>query len=148
MYASALITNNHPGALERSNNSAAEYLFHKHEASAYDLGDKSLQCGRRADALKLWLSWKRHGVSGFEARVDRAFANARYIAEEVKKRAGRFELVAEPLSCNVAFWFVPETCRRMYFEGGHAACYDELDSITAKIYDAMQVGTRACSCGR
>eukprot|EP00038_Savillea_parva_P023500 m.41201 g.41201 ORF g.41201 m.41201 type:complete len:515 (+) comp6096_c0_seq2:61-1605(+) len=138
VYASALITNNHIGALERSNNSAAEYLFHKHEASAYDLGDKSLQCGRRADALKLWLSWKRHGVAGFEKRVDKAFANAQYIAAEVKKRPGRFALVAEPLSCNVAFWFVPEDQRSAFAKGGHAACYDALDTVTGKVYNAMQ----------
>lgn len=23
-----------------------------------DLGDKTIQCGRRADAFKLWLTWK------------------------------------------------------------------------------------------
>jgi len=138
IYASSLITNNHVGALERSNNSSAEYLFHKHEASAYDLGDKSLQCGRRADALKLWLCWKRQGVAGFESRVDQAFARAEYIAAEVKKRSGRFALVAEPMSCNVAFWFIPEVARKDYAAGGHAACYDALDKVTGQIYAAMQ----------
>ena len=58
----------------------------------------------------------------------------------MKKRPGRFALVAEPLSCNVAFWFVPESCRGVYAERGHAGCYDELDSVTARIYNAMQVG--------
>ena len=29
-----------------------------------DLGRKSLQCGRRADALKLWLTWKYFGDRG------------------------------------------------------------------------------------
>jgi glutamate/tyrosine decarboxylase-like PLP-dependent enzyme len=137
IYASSLITNNHKGALERSNNSAAEYLFHKHAASEFDLGDKSLQCGRRADALKLWLSWKRHGVAGFEKRVDRAFSNAQYITGEVKKRAA-FALVTEPLSCNVAFWFVPEASRDAFAKGGSPACYDTLDTITGKIYNGMQ----------
>src|SRR5690554_2082983 len=34
------------------------YIYHEDETSEYDLGPKSLQCGRRVDALKLWLAWK------------------------------------------------------------------------------------------
>lgn len=48
----SLITNNHQSGLERSTNSSAEYLFHKHEAPEFNLGDKTLPCGSCADALK------------------------------------------------------------------------------------------------
>ena len=43
-----------------------EYLFHKENDKQPDLGKRSLQCGRRVDALKLWLTWKYYGDSGYE----------------------------------------------------------------------------------
>lgn len=69
-----------------------------------------VQCGRHVDCLKLWLMWKAQGGQGLELRVDRAFALARYLLEEVKKREG-FELVMEPEFLNVCFWFVPPSLR-------------------------------------
>ncbi|MGH0192849.1 UNVERIFIED_CONTAM: hypothetical protein FKN15_031577 [Acipenser sinensis] len=45
---------------------------------SYDTGDKSIQCGRKVDCLKLWLMWKATGTLGLEQRVDRAFAYTRY----------------------------------------------------------------------
>ena len=44
----------------------------------YDIisGDRTIQCGRRNDVLKLWLMWKGRGDNGMEARVDKAFENA------------------------------------------------------------------------
>ena len=35
-----------------------EYLFHNKDTNEPDLGKQSLQCGRRVDVLKLWLTWK------------------------------------------------------------------------------------------
>lgn len=43
----------------------------------FDTGDKTVQCGRRVDCLKLWLLWKAVGSEGLEQRVDRAFACTR-----------------------------------------------------------------------
>ncbi|XP_066225737.1 cysteine sulfinic acid decarboxylase isoform X2 [Saccopteryx leptura] len=77
---------------------------------ALDTGDKVVQCGRRVDCLKLWLMWKALGGQGLEWRVDQAFALARYLVEEIKKREG-FELVMEPEFVNVCFWFVPPSLR-------------------------------------
>ena len=47
-----------------------EYLFHEDENAAYNLGERSIQCGRRADALKVWLSWKAIGNQGFADKID------------------------------------------------------------------------------
>ena len=46
--------------LSACNNMSAEYLFQpdKHYDVRYDTGDKTIQCGRRPDAFKLWLGWK------------------------------------------------------------------------------------------
>ncbi|XP_070266247.1 cysteine sulfinic acid decarboxylase isoform X2 [Myotis yumanensis] len=98
--------------LKRCHGSQASYLFQqdKFYDVALDTGDKVVQCGRRVDCLKLWLMWKAQGGQGLEQRVNQAFALARYLAEEMKKREG-FELVMEPEFVNVCFWFVPPSLR-------------------------------------
>ena len=44
--------------------STAHYLLHK-DMEDFDLAHRSLQCGRRNDALKGWLEWKEKGDEGF-----------------------------------------------------------------------------------
>ena len=73
-----LITNNKNDALLGSNNSAAEYLFHKSDYSQYDLGDKTLSCGRHPDALKGWLYMKKLGVRGLRDIANSALEKAFY----------------------------------------------------------------------
>ena len=51
-------------------NAAAELAEKK-----YDLGDKSLQCGRHVDSLKLWIMMKRYGRAYFSERVENGFNN-------------------------------------------------------------------------
>ena len=49
----------HADILKQTNASGAAYLFQPDKLNAeYDLGDKTIQCGRRPDAFKLWLAWK------------------------------------------------------------------------------------------
>lgn len=108
----ALLLRDTSNLLKRCHGSQASYLFQqdKFYDVALDTGDKVVQCGRHVDCLKLWLMWKAQGGQGLELRVDRAFALARYLLEEVKKREG-FELVMEPEFLNVCFWFVPPSLR-------------------------------------
>lgn len=80
----------------------AEYLFHGNEI---DLGQKSLQCGRRADALKLWMAWKSEGDSGFEERVNKLVEIANQFAEKIG-RYSNFELLCAPQTPIVCFRFV------------------------------------------
>ncbi|NXT29562.1 CSAD decarboxylase, partial [Syrrhaptes paradoxus] len=84
------------GLLQRCHGAGATYLFQadKFYDVSYDTGDKTPQCGRRVDCLKLWLLWKALGTRGLATRVERAFACTRYLAEEVKRREG-FRLVLE-----------------------------------------------------
>ncbi|XP_066564575.1 cysteine sulfinic acid decarboxylase [Amia ocellicauda] len=98
--------------LKRCHCANATYLFQqdKFYDLSYDTGDKSVQCGRKVDCLKLWLMWKAVGTQGLEERVDKAFNCTRYIVEELKKREG-FQLVIEPEFVNVCFWFVPPSLR-------------------------------------
>jgi len=84
-----------------------EYLFHENDESAYNLGRISLQCGRRVDALKLWLMWKQQGDAGMAARVDRFFGLAGYATAIVEEHP-KLELLARPQSIAVCFRYVPE----------------------------------------
>ncbi|KAL3312026.1 glutamate decarboxylase gad1, partial [Cichlidogyrus casuarinus] len=49
-----------PDILENCNSMAADYLFQKDKQydTAYDTGDKTIQCGRHNDIFKLWLMWR------------------------------------------------------------------------------------------
>jgi glutamate/tyrosine decarboxylase-like PLP-dependent enzyme len=54
----------HPGLMEKSNSTKADYLFHKERNSydgSLDTGDRSLQCGRVIDILKVWTYLKGNG---------------------------------------------------------------------------------------
>ncbi len=61
----AVLITKHVNALYKCNASKQDYLFHTHEEMDFDLGEKSLNCGRRNDCLKLWVSWKINGDEVF-----------------------------------------------------------------------------------
>ncbi|KKM24841.1 hypothetical protein LCGC14_1601080 [marine sediment metagenome] len=47
----------------------ADYIFHDID-TIEDLGKKSIQCGRKVDAVKLWFAWKYFGLEGYRKRID------------------------------------------------------------------------------
>lgn len=77
--ASMLLVNNKGNILKKANTSGAEYLFHESEYSRYDIGDKTLSCGRKGDGLKIWLSLKKHGIKGMAKYADDAMEKSQYI---------------------------------------------------------------------
>ncbi len=100
------------GNLCSTNGMGADYLFHSDTDACYDLGELSLQCGRRVDALKLWFSWQSHGDEGFARRVDHFFQMASQFSDELQARPG-FELARELNSINVCFRYVPQRLRHL-----------------------------------
>ncbi|KAF7485594.1 Hypothetical predicted protein [Marmota monax] len=112
LQCSALLLQDTWNLLKRCHGFQASYLFpqDKFYDVALDTGNKVVQCGRLVDCLKLWLMWKAQGGQGLEQRIHQAFALARYLVEEIKKREG-FELVMEPEFVNVCFWLVPSSLR-------------------------------------
>jgi len=100
------------GRLAATNRMDADYLFHGAEGNSIDLGDMSLQCGRRVDALKLWFSWQALGDEGYEQRVDRLFILAAEFTQVIRRREG-FLLVREPEGTNICFRYVPESLRNL-----------------------------------
>ena len=60
----------------------SDYIFHETGVET-DLGPLSLQCGRRVDALKLWLAWKDKGDAGWGRMVDSYMELADYLESKI-----------------------------------------------------------------
>lgn len=56
----SLLLTKHPEILEAAHSRKASYLFQKDKfyPANLDVGDKYMQCGRRADAIKFWFMWQ------------------------------------------------------------------------------------------
>ena len=89
------------GALGGSLDETADYLFQAHDEEL-NPGHRSIQCGRRNDALKLWAVWQRLGDRGFDARLERQLELARLAAERIAADP-ELELAERPPSINVCF---------------------------------------------
>jgi glutamate/tyrosine decarboxylase-like PLP-dependent enzyme len=89
------------GLLEKHFSERADYLFQSGE-DAYNPGSKSIQCGRRNDALKVWAAWQYYGNHGYEERVNKQFELTRYAANKIKNDK-LLRLCMEPESMNVCF---------------------------------------------
>ena len=79
----------------------ADYLFQADD-DALDMGQRSLQCGRRNDALKLWAAWQVHGDAGWAARVERQLQLAARAVARIEAEPS-LSLVGEPDSVTVCF---------------------------------------------
>ncbi|KAI9764958.1 MAG: hypothetical protein M1839_005686 [Geoglossum umbratile] len=95
----------------KANTLEAGYLFHEacdgdDGGNVWDLGDLTLQCGRRGDSLKLALSWIYYGAEGYAKQIEHAFEVASYLASLVRQ-SDDFELVSEdpPPCLQVCFYF-------------------------------------------
>ncbi|RKF57855.1 L-aspartate decarboxylase dtxS4 [Golovinomyces cichoracearum] len=92
-----------------SNTLPAGYLFHSNmlNEEVWDLADLTLQCGRRADSLKLALSWIYYGSNGFEKQIDHAFSVAAYLATRISENPTFFLVSENPPPClQVCFYYV------------------------------------------
>ena len=114
------------GLLDKGFAEDAPYLFQNADCRL-DPGARSIQCGRRNDAFKVWAAWQLLGDEGYEARVDKLFGLARCAADRAR-RDSAFSLLMEPESLNVCFQVVGESseavCRaldeRALVKVGHA----------------------------
>ncbi len=105
----AVILTRHQGALEQAcGGGGGDYLFHNDENAAYNLGQKSIQCGRRADALKVWLSWKAVGSNGFEDKVNRLQELKQHCVDAINT-SDRLHMTGPAVYLNVLFQYRPAT---------------------------------------
>lgn len=121
------------------NSSSANYLFQqdKFYDTSYDTGDKSLSCGRKVDAFKFWLTWKKRGILGFERLIDNAFDKALYLKEQVKQRRG-FELVLPTFQyTNVCFFYIPKFMRNKELKD--EKWWKNVSTVTTLIKERMMI---------
>lgn len=88
----------------------AEYLFQndKFYNAEYDLGDKTIQCGRKIDSFKNWILLASKGEKELEYSVDKLFEVRDYLVNIIKKRSTNFKLVLDKFEGNtVSFWYLP-----------------------------------------
>jgi glutamate decarboxylase len=73
-----------------------------------DLADMTLQCGRRGDSLKLFLSWQYYGTSGYRQKVESAYATACHLADLVASAPDLSLVSSNPPPClQVCFYYTP-----------------------------------------
>lgn len=109
----------------KANTLPAGYLFHNNEDESndggpvksevaidspevWDLADLTLQCGRRADSLKLFLGWTYYGTEGYESQIDSACDVAAHLASIIEQNPN-FVLISEkpPPCLQVCFYYAP-----------------------------------------
>ena len=90
----------------------ADYLFQSDKLfGEFDSGDRTFQCARRIDVLKLWLAWKFRGDEGFAARIDHAFDMIEYTRKRIDESDGEFVRVVTGAFSSVVFAWLPEHLR-------------------------------------
>lgn len=89
------------GVLTQSLNETATYLF-QDDTDDLNPGTRSLQCGRRNSALKLWTAWRTHGDEGYRDRVTLLRDNTLYARDKVVDHPD-LHLACEPASLNLCF---------------------------------------------
>lgn len=130
---------NQKGLLHECNSSSANYLFQqdKFYDTSYDKGDKSLSCGRKVDAFKFWMMWKKRGSVGFERLMDNAFEMAEYLASEISKRSGFKLLIPNFEYTNVCFYFIPKFMEQK--ETKDDKWWKNISKITTLIKERMMI---------
>jgi L-2,4-diaminobutyrate decarboxylase len=96
---------------------SAPYLFHPRagETRSHDAGRRTLQCSRRFDALKLWLTLRHHGAAYFAELMEKTVANTELLHRHLAE-ARDFEPVHAPESNILCFRYLPEYLRRAEVE--------------------------------
>ena len=140
----AVILTRHADVLTQTcGGGGTEYLFHTDENSAHNLGQKSIQCGRRADALKVWLSWKAIGSNGFENKINQ-LQNIKLGCVAAIETSTHLHMIGPAPYLNVLFQFRPSAlldeaqlrqlniaiCKQMQAEGGAFVDYAKYQGKT------------------
>jgi len=134
---SALLTR-HEGLLKDTFASGADYLFQKDKLyGELDTGDKTFVCGRRADVVKLWLTWKARGDEGLAARVDHVFELAEFMRSRLDGDE-RFVIAAPPSFTHVCFWWIPPDMRPFHFASSSSEQRERLHLVAPAIKNQMQ----------
>jgi glutamate/tyrosine decarboxylase-like PLP-dependent enzyme len=89
-----------------SHGNVAHYLF-LGDAEDIDLGRISLQCGRRNDALKLFLAWREKGDAGWARLVENYIELADYLQSRVEAHTN-LEMMSSRVWSNVCIRYTAD----------------------------------------
>jgi L-2,4-diaminobutyrate decarboxylase len=90
----------------------APYLFHPRpgEERSADTGQRTLQCSRRFDALKVWICLRHYGADRFGGLVEKTVANTEYLHARLEE-APDFEPVHAVEGNILCFRHLPDAVR-------------------------------------
>ncbi|XP_022915145.2 glutamate decarboxylase 1-like [Onthophagus taurus] len=111
----SLFLTKHSNLLMDCNSASAKYLFQSDKMydTSFDTGDKSIQCGRKVDAFKLWTTWKLRGDQGLEKLVDTAVDCSNYFKNSIQNKEG-FRLINENVdTTSICFFYIPKILRNV-----------------------------------
>lgn len=128
-----------PAQLEPCFATQANYLFQADKLNReYDTGDRTFQCARRVDALKLWLAWKAAGDAGFAARVEHAVELAAHTERMIRASDGQFALRVAGGFTNVVFTWVPPALRPLDLRSLDGHTRGMLNALAPRMKARMQ----------
>lgn len=107
---SVLLVRHRGAMLETFSTYGTDYIFHATDDEPVDLGPSTMHCGRRVDAVKLWLTWKHLGDRGWESLINRYFDLATH-AESTIVAHESLELVSPRQALNLCFQYLPKGTR-------------------------------------
>ncbi len=107
LIASVLLVKEKDRLLKNLTDLNTDYIYHDNDVQEYNLGQQSIQCGRRVDALKVWLAWRFYGDEGYAQRINRMFELANYARKKVDSY-DQLQLQAEPQSLTICFKYKSE----------------------------------------
>jgi glutamate/tyrosine decarboxylase-like PLP-dependent enzyme len=111
----------HPGVLERAFTMTPEYMKDvMGKQDEVDLFNRSLELTRKSRALKLWLTFKTHGVERIVKAIERGIELAEAAQRMIEKDSTTWELVTPAQIGIVTF------ARRGAGDGDHAAMVNRI----------------------
>lgn len=101
-------------------------MFHNDDPDEiYDLADLTPQCGRKGDALKLYLSWLYYGKEGLSNRIATAYARADELYSLLESSDNITMVSTRPLPClQVCFYYTP---------GGRSLSNEQSTKVTQEV---------------
>jgi glutamate/tyrosine decarboxylase-like PLP-dependent enzyme len=82
----------------------SEYIFHGE--AQYDIGTYSIQCGRKVDAIALWLQWKLNGTKGYRDKASELYELQNWMQKQLQAKED-YELLIIPEYMNICFQIQP-----------------------------------------
>lgn len=111
----------HHPTLHTVSNDEKENCATSHLSLLNDLDDLTLQCGRKGDSLKLFLSWLYYGTSYYGQRIDDALSTAAYLASLVAAHPHLTLLSECPPPCLQVCFYYAGSAAVISGECGHAS---------------------------